>query len=136
MTIRDFNKEYDLPMVREWWRDHGHKDAFPERLLPPVGVVVQDDDGADIAALWMYMAVEIGVCWIEYPVSAPGLNIVQTKEAFHTAIEGLTEIAKAHDYGVMIAHTIGPIARMMEAFGFRIEPAQKVTVSKALWPTA
>jgi hypothetical protein len=121
----------DLPMVREWWAVHGGGD-FPAVLLPPVGVVVEQG-GQAVAACWLYMAVGVGVCWPEYPVSRPGLSMGTARAAFAALLAALEAIARAHDYGVMVAHTLPPLARVMrQSLGFMAERRQKVTVMKFL----
>ena len=120
----------DLPMIREWWAGHGEGE-FPAWLLPPLGVVVECD-GAPVAALWLYMAVKIGVCFAEFPVSRPGLSMAEGREAFRCAVGALEAAALANDYRVMICHTLPAIARVMRNFGFRAETRQKITVVKLL----
>jgi hypothetical protein len=129
-TVREYVKGDSL-MVSQWWADHD-QGMFPEALLPPVGIVVEHG-GEPIAAIWLYMAVGIGVCWLEYPVSRPGISLKDSTVAFGLAIRALEKVAKTHDYGVMLAHTLPGIARVMRSFGFRSENRKKVTVLKSLW---
>lgn len=120
----------DLPMVADWWRAHGEGE-FPSKLLPPLGVIVMRGAQA-VAALWLFMAAGCGVCFAEFPVSAPGLSMRESRDAFRTAVGALEEAAKANDYGVMICHTLPPIARIMRGMGFIAENRHKVTVAKSL----
>ena len=120
----------DLPMVADWWRAHGEGE-FPAALLPPLGVVIQRGAVA-VAALWLFMAVGCGVCFAEFPVSKPGLSMRESRDAFGVALGALEAAAVANDYGVMICHTLPPIARMMRGLGFVAESRQKVTVMKGL----
>lgn len=129
LQFREYRAD-DMPMVSEWWGDHGHGE-FPASLLPPVGVVAEQE-GEPIAACWLYMAVGVGVCWLEYPVSKPGLSVRAARTAFAALVGALEDIARTHDYGLMMAHTLPPIARVMEGFGFRTERRHKITVMKPL----
>lgn len=119
----------DLPTLREWWKAHGEGE-FPEKLLPPLGVVVENN-GSPIAALFLFMAVSVGVCFAEFPVSKPGLSMRESRDAFHCALGALEAAASANNYNVMICHTLPPIARIMRGFGFKSEARQKVTVLKS-----
>lgn len=123
-------EQTDLPMIREWWKAHGEGE-FPEKLLPPLGVVVERE-GLPVCALWLFMAVGIGVCFAEFPVSKPGLSMREAKEAFTCAVGALEAAARANDYGVMVCHTLPPIARIMRGLGFLSESRHKVTVAKSL----
>jgi hypothetical protein len=129
-TVREYVKS-DFALVSSWWDMHAHGSALVEALLPPVGVVVEHE-GNPICACWLYMAVNVGVCWLEYPVSKPGLTLHEAKDAFHLAIQTLEKAAKDMDYNVMMAHTLPSIARTMRAFGFHAENRKKVTVLKKL----
>lgn len=117
-------------MVSGWWQDHCG-DELPLALLPPVGLVVEAD-GGPVCACWLYLAAGIGVCWLEWPVARPGLTLRESCAAFSHAVECLEEIARTHDYGVMVAHTLPPIARMMKGMGFHMDQRQKVTVTRRI----
>lgn len=129
-NVRPYEKP-DWETVSGWWDVHAHGSGIVQALLPPLGVVVEMDE-KPVCAVWLYMAAGIGVCWLEYPVSAPGLKFHDAKEAFHLAVSALEKAAKANDYGVMIAHTLPAIARVMRSFGFREETRKKVTTLKVL----
>lgn len=133
LTVREYYPD-DAPMVREWWRAH-RTEPFPDKLLPPVGVIVERS-GAALAACWLFMAVGIGVCWLEYPVSRPGLAMSEAREAFACAVGALERVAVEHDYGIMSAHTIPPIARALRGLGFQEQATNQVAMSKPLWPKA
>jgi len=124
--ITDADKE----LARSWWYAHSEEE-FPENLLPPVGVMIECD-GQPVAACWLYMAVGVGVCWLEFPVSLPGLSLPRIRGAFAYAVKTLEAVALAHDYGVMMAHTLPPIARTLRGLGFRAEERHKVTMAKLL----
>lgn len=131
LTVREYAKA-DWPVVSSWWDMHAHGAALHEGLLPPVGILVADETGP-LCACWLYMAVNIGVCWLEYPVSKPGLSLSEAKEVFRLAVQALEKIAKTHDYNIMMAHTLPGIARVMRGFGFHAGKQKKITVVKSLW---
>lgn len=128
-TVREYLKT-DWPTVSGWADVHAGS-VLVEALLPPVGVIIEHED-QPLCACWLYLAVNIGVCWLEYPVSKPGLHLREAREAFHLAIQALERIAIALDYRIMMAHTLPGIARVMRSFGFVAEERKKVTVLKHL----
>jgi hypothetical protein len=129
-TVREYVKG-DWALVSSWWDQHAQGSALVEPLLPPVGIIVEHES-EPLCACWLYMAVNVGVCWLEYPVSRPSLELHEAKEAFHLAIQALEKIAKVHNYNIMMAHTLPGIARVMRSFGFHAEERKKITVAKLL----
>lgn len=124
--VREYDAARDAEAVASWWREHGNG-PFPFSILPPVGVVVERD-GEAVAACWLYLALGVGVCWLEHPVGKPGLAPFVLVEAFRHVVNALERVAAAHDYGVMFAHAIPPIARVMGRLGFISEERSKITL--------
>lgn len=129
-SVREYLKS-DWPLVSSWWDSHSHGSVLHEQLLPPLGIIVEHDS-IPVCGCFLYMAASIGVCWLEYPVSRPGLKLHEAKEAFHMAVQALEKCAKENDYGIMFAHTLPAIAHVMRSFGFQAENRRKVTVMKLL----
>jgi hypothetical protein len=114
--VREYgSKVGDYQLVAEWRKAHGAE--FPETLLPPSGVIVERD-GEPVAAAWMYMAVGIGVAFLDFISTAPGMTPGQSSEAIGHALAVLKRIAKDNNYGVLIGYTFPAIARCAEAHGF------------------
>jgi hypothetical protein len=130
LTARQYDPAQDQAFVCEWWGAH-NDEWLQANLLPPVGVVVEKE-GAPVAACWLYLAVGIGVCWLEFPVFKPGLTLKEAREVFAVGLGALEQIALKHDYGVMIAHASPSVLRGMRGFGFVIEEQPKKTAVKLL----
>jgi hypothetical protein len=126
--VREYDAARDADMVSGWWRAHDESE-FPLGLLPPAGIIAEIG-GKPVAACWLYMAVGVGVCWLEWPVSIPGLSLAESREAFTRLVEAMDMIAAAHDYRLMMAHTLPPIARVMKGMGFTAEKREKITVAR------
>lgn len=107
----------DYQLVAEWRKAHGC-DSFPETLLPPDGVIVERD-GQPVAAAWMYLSAGIGVAFLDFLTTAPGMTPAQASEALGHALALLKRLAKQNDYGLMIGYTFPAMARCAEAHGFR-----------------
>ena len=106
----------DFQMVEEWGRSHGCV-HFVETLLPPVGVIVEDEQGP-IAVAWLHLSAGIGVGIVEHLFTRGGLGFREAGDATGYLIGCLKEIARAHDYGVLMAFTHPPIARAAMQHGF------------------
>jgi hypothetical protein len=90
-------------------------------MLPPVGVVVERD-GEPLGALWCYESCGIGVAFLEWPCSAPGLGQRQALEVFRMAVDACVALAKNNgDYSIFRCSTLPAIARVLPRLGFRSE---------------
>lgn len=121
LTARVYGlKAGDYQLVNGWWRRHNAID-LPETLLPPLGVMVELDS-EPVGALWCYESFGIGVAFLEWPCSKPGLGRKEATEVFRFAIEACISLAKSHgDYSVFRCSTLAPIARVLPKFGFMPE---------------
>ena len=94
MIIRPFT-ERDYPTI-SWWWDVRDFTAIPLSLLPPAGVIVEED-GKPIAACFLYLAPvrEGQAAWAEWAVTCPGLSPRKAKAALELVLEGIISCAKA-----------------------------------------
>lgn len=121
LTVRPYYIE-DGRFVSAWRFARGDEDDIH---LPPHGVVVEDEAGP-CAALWIAEPAGFGCAYLEYPISRPGLPLIQACSAFRLAVETLIETAgKRHeppgDYHSFRAVTPAPLARMLMRMGFEQE---------------
>lgn len=107
----------DYQTVNEWWTArHGHDLA--ETILPPLGIMVTQN-GEPLGAVWCYECFGIGVCFLEFPITKPGLKMGEAKAVISMAIDGAVAVAKAHgDFSIFRCHTIPAIARILPGMGF------------------
>lgn len=106
----------DFQLVEEWGKSHGCV-HFVETLLPPIGLMVEDDHGP-IAVAWLHLSAGIGVGIVEHLFTRPGLDLRQAGDAVGHLIGCLKLIARSHDYGVLMAFTHPGIARAAMQHGF------------------
>ena len=116
MTANIWNKDKDWPTLEGWFRHSGGAPHVSH--LPPLGMVVSDDDGP-LLALWVYQAVGVGVCFPEWLVSRPGAGPFQKIKGVKLVLERLQHILKLEDYQLMRIAILDPrIARIAERLGF------------------
>jgi len=117
MTLRVVNRTEDHPLLASWWKGHGWP-SVPAAILPPVGVFALKDD-KPIAAGWLYQAVGVGVCWLEWLVSDPKANPKDVYAGLKHVVQFLGEEAVRDDYGVMLTTCRQPsLVRLYEKLGF------------------
>lgn len=107
----------DFQRVNEWWRRRNNDD-LPETLLPPLGVIVERK-GEPVGALWCYESYGIGVAFLEWPCTAPGLGPSEALKVMGCAVNACVHLAKTHgDYSVFRCSTLPGIARVLPKLGF------------------
>jgi hypothetical protein len=114
LQVRPYaSKPGDFQTISAWWRARGNR-LFAETLLPPLGLVVELND-EPVAALWCYESYGIGVAFLEFPCTKPGIGPVLATRALSMAEETIAEILRRRGtHGLLIAHTIRSIARVLE----------------------
>jgi hypothetical protein len=118
-----FYEQDDLPLLQAWWSSR-HGEDLPVALLPPLGVVVEDAGGEAIGMLWCYESYGVGVAWLEYPVTRPGLTLKQAWAVLAMAAAACMRYAGHHcdppaRYKVFRVATPSPIARLLRRLGFQ-----------------
>jgi hypothetical protein len=118
-----FYEQDDLPLLQAWWSSR-HGEDLPVALLPPLGVVVEDASGEAIGMLWCYESFGVGVAWLEYPVTRPGLTMKQAGAVMAVAVMACMQVAGKEcvppaSYHVFRVATSSPIARFLERLGFQ-----------------
>jgi hypothetical protein len=118
MKTRLIDNAVDYPIVRPWWEKHQGV-AVPINILPPVGVMVEDEDGHPLAAAWLYMAVGVGVAWMSWSVTNPAMLPQKRVKALEVVTDALEVLCCTHDYGIMFTETDKPaLTRWFKARGF------------------
>jgi hypothetical protein len=116
--IREFERETDFPMIQEWAAGH-KRPAPPPAMLPKLGIVAfRGSNQEDVAALWLYMDNSVGVSFLEWAYTKPGISASEAQKALLTIVGFFKQQAASMDYGVMIAHTVPALARTLTKNGF------------------
>jgi hypothetical protein len=125
LTVRPYTAD-DYPLVNDWWQArHGALVDLPAAMLPPLGVIVEDADGPAFA-LWCYESFGVGVAFIEWPVSRPGLCLPRARALSAKAVESVIALAGKQcdppgEYKVFRAIPGVSLFRAMGDLGFRRE---------------
>jgi hypothetical protein len=107
----------DYQTVSSWWEAR-HGVPLMETLLPPLGIIVEDEKGP-CAALWCYECFGVGVCFLEFAISRPGQSVRRTKVAMAMAVEACVRVAKTHgDFSYFKCFTTTMLANHIESLGF------------------
>lgn len=119
LTVREYDKERDELLAVQWCKAHCRA-AFIPALLSPLGLVCEWK-GNPVCMCWAEMVVGVGKARLEQPISAPGLNLTESRLAFGYLILALKKALAALDYGVLICETLPGIARYLQrCHGFQV----------------
>lgn len=118
LQVRLYGEEVgDYQLVSAWWRERNGDDLM-ETLLPPIGVIVERGEDA-LGALWCYECFGVGVCFLEYPVTKPGISGGLGLRVMRLALEACIKLAKSHgDFSLFRCSTLESIAPVLPRLGF------------------
>ncbi len=103
MKARHYKTD-DYPIFKAWCAGH-HESAPAPGILPPCGVVIEDEEGAPLAIGFLYMAVGVGCAWLAWATTNPKLspwNSLASLDYLECACE---KVCSESDYGVLFTMT-------------------------------
>lgn len=123
LSVRPFNRSRDSLLLTEWSEGHGTEGtAAMLPLLPPLGVVVEDDAGP-AGMLFCRESYGVPAADLEFCVSRPGMTLAQASNVMAFAAAACIELAgklvlpEAH-YSVFRVTCRPSLGRFMERLGF------------------
>jgi hypothetical protein len=119
----------DYQMISEWRRAHKVSE-LPETIIPPLAIFSLAD-GEPAAFAVCYQSYGIGVCFLEWLTTRPGLTALQARTALGHVIGGIEACTK-ETHGLMFGYAPGQIARESKRFGFEIGAAPCIQVFKRI----
>lgn len=113
----------DVDLAEQWWEARHPGSPLPAALLPPLGVVIEDTVGP-AGMLWCYESFGVGVGFLEFPVTRPGLSMRAAGTVMALAVCACCHLAGQStdppgEFRVFRVATPGPIARFLTRLGFR-----------------
>lgn len=129
MTIRPATPE-DGELAETWCHDHG-EDRFYRVALPPIGCVAEDESGP-AGMVWVYCACNIGVAFVEWLVTRPGLMVAQARRCGEVLMQGIEAAALALGYTVLVAYALPACARYLRGMGWHADERPKIAMVKDL----
>jgi hypothetical protein len=129
-TIRPYGEAVgDYQMISEWRKAHKVPE-LPETIIPPLAVIAEMD-GEPIAFAVCYQSCGIGVCFLEWLTTRPGLTATLAREALRHVIGGIEACTK-DTHGLMFGYAPGQIAREAKRFGFDVNSIPHMQVIKRI----
>lgn len=106
----------DYQEIVSWWENRGQ--ALPETLLPPLGVVIEKQ-GEMVAALWCYESFGVGVAFLDFPCTKPGIWPGLAYYALAMAEHSIVTVLRQKGaHKLLRCYTTPEIARGLERVGY------------------
>ena len=112
------------------WREAHEVPALQETIIPPLSVFAVLD-GEPVAFASCYQSYGIGVCFLDWLTTRPGLDAAHAREALRHVINGIAECTKA-THALMMGHCTQLIAREAGKLGFVIGNENHLRVLKRI----
>lgn len=93
----------DYPTVSDWWGWH-ETEVVPEHVLPALGVVASDNEGA-AAAAWLYQDNSVPVAWVSWIVTRPGLSPLEAVRVLRVLMGAVEAVAIAQKRALLFTMT-------------------------------
>ncbi|RBP37009.1 hypothetical protein DES53_115150 [Roseimicrobium gellanilyticum] len=98
----------DYQMISEWREGH-NVGPLPETVIPPLALVCERD-GEPMAFACCYQSYGIGVCFLEWLITRPGLNLAEARLALEHVIRAIAACTK-DTHALMFGYCVPALAR-------------------------
>lgn len=121
LTGREVTVE-DYAMITAWADSRPHTvGGFDPGFAPPCGIIIERNGIPEMCA-FLYMPVGIGVAFVDFVFTRPGVSLAKALETFAFCSGLLCAVAKTHDYGVIRGFTEGTISGLATRKGWQQDP--------------
>lgn len=118
LTLRHYGLAMGDYQTVSGWYEARHGQPLAETILPPLGVIVEDEHGP-AGALFAYQSLGIGVAFLECVVSRPGFSPAEAHAILGRCLEGIEAVLRKEDYGILRCFVESDaLARALKRHGF------------------
>jgi len=103
MKYRVWNLDQDYPILENWCKERKWQSEIPKEMLPPQGIIVEDEE--PICALGLYLNEKVKFGYMYGIFSNPKIGKVTLFKAMKMSLQGVKELASTNGIEVIITHT-------------------------------
>ena len=103
MQVRKWDLDKDYPILSDWCKKRNWESAIPKEMLPPQGIVVEDED--PICALGLYLNEKVKFGYMYGIFSNPKISKMKLYRAMKLSLEAVKELASTKGIEIIITHT-------------------------------
>ena len=119
LTLRHYGLKAGDWQTVSAWHEARHGEMLPETILCPLAIIVEDDEGP-VAAVFAGQFLGIGIAQANQFLTRPGIGFARARKAGKRILEGLREVLKRADYGLLQCFTECRLfGRVLIGLGFK-----------------
>ena len=106
MTIikcRRWNLDKDYPILKKWFKEHKWESVVPKEMLPPQGIIIEDNE--PICALGLYLNKKVKFGYMYGIFSNPKIGKIKLFKAMKMSIQEVKKLAKQENIEIILTHT-------------------------------
>ena len=103
MKYRVWDLDQDYPILKKWCKERDFDNEIPKEMLPPQGIIVEDEE--PICALGLYLNEKVKFGYMYGIFSNPNVGKVTLFKAMKMSLQGVKELASTKGIEVIITHT-------------------------------
>ena len=103
MKHRVWDLDQDYPILEKWCKERDFDSVMPKEMLPPQGIMVEDEE--PICALGLYLNEKVKFGYMYGIFSNPAIGKIKLFKAMKMSLQGVKELAKTVGVELIITHT-------------------------------
>ena len=103
MKCRVWDLDQDYPILEKWCKERAFDSVIPKEMLPPQGIIVEDEE--PICALGLYLNEKVKFGYMYGIFSNPATGKIKLFKAMKMILQGVREMAKTAGVELIITHT-------------------------------
>ena len=103
MKYRFWNLDKDYTILEKWCKERNWESNIPKEMLPPQGIIVEDED--NICALGLYLNEKVKFGYMYGIFSNPKISKIKLYRAMKLSLEAVKELAHSKGIEIIITHT-------------------------------
>ena len=103
MKHRVWDLDLDYPILEKWCKERDFDRVIPKEMLPPQGIMVEDEE--PICALGLYLNEKVKFGYMYGIFSNPATGKIKLFKAMKMILQAVKELAKTVGVELIITHT-------------------------------
>ena len=103
IKCRRWNLDKDYPILKKWFKEHKWESVVPKEMLPPQGIIVEDNE--PICALGLYFNKKVKFGYMYGIFSNPKVGKIKLVKAMKMSVQEVKKLAKQKNIEIILTHT-------------------------------
>ena len=95
--------DQDYPILRKWCKERAFDNEIPKEMLPPQGIIVEDNE--PICALGLYFNKKVKFGYMYGIFSNPKIGKIKLVKAMKMSLQEVKKLAKQNNIEIILTHT-------------------------------